>query len=201
MIPIGAAGFSQGGRLVPNIAVRNEKVKFIASVSGPITGVGFTRNFAFRNSVLESQIRDSVQEIILPIWEAQFKALDSRDKNELERIDSLISQKAKELSRGVLPPYSSDIPKTPIFNSMGMDFVSELDQLSVPWLSLYGEWDRVVPVEESITNIKRQMSAAGNKEYEIKVFPKGDHNLRNSETQEWYPMEQILIGWILKQVE
>ncbi len=199
-VPIGAAGFSQGGRLVPNIALQNKKIRFIGSVSGPITGVGRTRSFAFRNSVLESQLSDSLQEIILPVWEAQFAALDNRDTTELNRIDELIRKKAETLPRGVLPPYSADIPQTPIYNSMGIDFVSELDQLEIPWLSLYGEWDRVVPVAESIANIRREMEEGGNTLYQIEVLPKGDHSLRNSETGEWYPMEQMLIGWILEQL-
>ncbi len=199
--PIVASGFSQGGRLVPNIAIKNSKVKFITSVSGPIAGVGYTRNYAFRNSILESQISDSVQEVILPIWEAQFTALDNRDEEELIRIDSLIREKSTTLARGVLPPFSADIPKMPIYNSMGIDLVSELDQLNIPWLSLYGEWDRVVPVDESIKNIEREMKEGGNSSYEIVVVPKADHNLRNVETREWYPMFANLIGWILTQIE
>lgn len=199
-ITMGAVGLSQGGRLVPNIAIKNNKIRFIASISGPIAEVGATRNYAFRNSVLESQLSDSVQQIILPLWDTHFAALDKRDWEALRQLDVQIVKHTNTLPAGLLPPFSKEIPKMPIYNSMGMDFVSELDQLDVPWLCLYGERDRVVPVETSISNIKREMNEGGNTEYEIVVIPKGDHNLRNVETGVWYPMERVLTGWILKQV-
>jgi hypothetical protein len=194
---IGAAGFSQGGRLVANLAVRNKQVSFIASVSGPIYPVGLTRHYALKNYYAEAQISEATLKVILPLWEEHFMALESNDDERSIKLDSIIEKAMEKVSRNLLPPFYKDVPEMPIYNSMGIDLISELGNLKIPWLSLYGELDRVVPVEESIENIKSMTKIAGNNGVTIRVIPNGSHSLYNAEEGKSYPFEAEIIKWVL----
>ncbi len=194
---IGAVGFSQGARLVANLAVRNQSISFIAGVSGPIYPVGLTRYYAFKNSLENSQIDDSLVTQVLPYWEQHFKLLEAQNTADLVAFDNSIDSASGKLPRNLLPPEYSDIGWMPIYNSMGIDFISELKNLHVPWLSIYGENDRIVSVNESIQNIKEQMRISGNTNYSIRVIPNSNHSLYNEEESKNYPFEAEIIKWIL----
>lgn len=194
---IGVVGFSQGGRLAPLTAVRNAKVSYVVSVSGPIYSVAMTRFYAFQRSLNQSSLSDSLKSVILPIWEAHYKALDSRDTAKLQELDKIIQEKAGEMNRNFLPPASGAIHQHPIFNSMGRDYTDEISDLKVPWYMIYGEDDMAVPVQESIQNIKQQMNEGGHTDYHIEVLPKANHMLVNQETNERYLFEEMIIKWIM----
>lgn len=194
---VGALGFSQGGRLTPNIAVRNSTVSFIASVSGPIYSVAQTRFYAFKHSLERSQVSDSLREEILPVWEEYFQALDTNDKSRLRKLDDTIEEMSATMHSQLLPPLSHQIPQHPIFNSMGTDFTGELGKLNVPWYLLYGEDDHVVPVSESINQVKEKMKEAGHTEYQIELLDSANHMLVNKNTDERYRFEEMIIRWIL----
>jgi len=198
---IGAIGFSQGGRLAPNVAVRNPKLSFIASVSGPIYSVALTRFYSFQRSLNRTQLSDSLKSVILPIWEAHYQALDSRNTVKLKELDKIIEEKNQQMNRNFLPPASGDVPQHPIFNSMGTDYVDEISSIDVPWYMIYGEDDLAVPVQESIQNIKQQMEAGGHTDYHIEILPYADHMLVNQETNERYLFEEMIIKWIMDLTE
>jgi pimeloyl-ACP methyl ester carboxylesterase len=194
---IGAVGFSQGARLVANLAVRNKAISFIAGVSGPIYPVGLTRYYAFRNSLNRAQISDSTVAKILPFWEEHFNALETKDEIRSLKLDKAIQKASVVLNRNLLPPFYRDTERMPIYNSMGLDLLTELKELNVPWLSLYGEDDRIVPVQESINNIRAKMELSGNEDFIIEVIPNNSHSLYNEEESKNYPFEAEIIKWVL----
>src|SRR5437763_11362171 len=66
--------------------------------------------------------------------------------------------------------------------SMTYDPVPALENLRIPVLAYWGGNDSYVPVEETIGIFKQAMSKAENKDYTIKVFPKGRHDLVEGDT-------------------
>lgn len=194
---IGATGFSQGGRLIANLAVRNKSVSFIAGVSGPINKVGPNRYYAMSNSFDRTQLSDSIKAAIRPYWEEHFDALEARDTARSLALDKEIEEAARHIRRTLLPPYHADRDRTPIYNSMGMDLLSELEKLTIPWYSIYGEDDPIVSAKESIANIERIMEKAGNTTYVIENIPDSNHAIYNPITQEQYPFEKKIIEWVL----
>lgn len=197
---VGASGFSQGGRLIANLAVRNKNVSFIAGVSGPINKVGPNRYYAFKNSLDRMQLSDSVKSLMLPYWEEHFNALEARDLKRSLALDDEIKEASITIRRGLLPPYHADRERTPIYNSMGMDLLSELEGLTVPWYSIYGEEDLIVPANLSIKNIETLMERAGNEKYKIDLIPNSNHAIYNPDTRQQFPFEKKIIEWVLQVV-
>ncbi|MEQ9263596.1 MAG: alpha/beta hydrolase [Balneolaceae bacterium] len=194
---IGATGFSQGGRLIANLAVRNKRVSFIAGVSGPINKVGPNRYYAVSNSFDRTQLSDSIKAVIRPYWEEHFNALEARDTTRSLILDKKIEEAGRNIRRGLLPPYHANRDRSPIYNSMGIDLLTELENLTIPWYSIYGEDDPIVSAKESIANIERLMKKAGNTDYVIENIPDSNHAIYNPTTQKQYPFERKIIEWVL----
>jgi alpha-beta hydrolase superfamily lysophospholipase len=194
----GAFGVSQGGRLVANLAARNKKVSFIASVSGPIYPVPLTQLYGVLNQIKNWNIDDSLRKQIIPFWERYYHANEEKDFVKLKSLDKEIDSLSNSINRRLLPPYSYQLEQRPIQNSYGMDTITEIENVSIPWLSIYGEDDQIVPTAESVKNIEERMSVAENSQYKIIVVPDASHNLFNSETQTNYPFEENVLKWILK---
>lgn len=194
---IGVIGFSQGGRLAPVVAVRNPAISFVVSVSGPFTPVGDTRLYAVRNSLVEAGVRDSVLAIAMPLWEEHFALLEGKGTGTLAELDNRISEGMEDFHHSLFPPMSDAIPRMGIYNSMGRDYVTELKDLTVPWLLLYGEKDTVVPVKASIDIAKDRMAAATNEDYEVMVFPNAGHSFRDVDTGEDVAFEAHIFDWVL----
>ncbi len=197
---IGASGFSQGGRLIANLAVRNRSVSFIAGVSGPINRVGPNRYYAFKNSLDRTQLSDSVKSLILPYWEEHFNALEARDQERSLALDAEIKEVSTSIYRNLLPPYHADRDRTPIYNSMGLDLLSELENLSIPWYSIYGENDVIVPTEESVDNIEQAMRLAQNQNYKIEIISGAGHSLFNPVTEEQTRFERKILEWVFQTI-
>lgn len=66
--------------------------------------------------------------------------------------------------------------------SMTYNPVPALEELDVPVLVYWGGKDTYLPVAESMAAFKQAMAKAGNKDYTIKVFPKGRHDLVEGDT-------------------
>jgi dienelactone hydrolase len=66
--------------------------------------------------------------------------------------------------------------------SMTYDPVPALENLKIPVLAYWGGNDSYLPVEETTGVFKRAMAKAKNKDYTIKVFPKGRHDLVEGES-------------------
>ena len=197
---IGIVGFSQGGRLAPVIAVRYPDVDFAVSVSGPLTSVSETRLYALENSFIEAGVSDSTLQWVMPLWQQHFKAISNKDKQKLQDLDKTIAERATQVHPSLLPPLSDALPRTGIYNSIGRDYVTELSGLSVPWFSLYGEADVVVPVTQSVELLHERMKAGDNDQYEVKVVPNATHSFVNTETRRPVGFEEMVMEWLQENV-
>ncbi len=83
---------------------------------------------------------------------------------------------------------------------MTNNYISELSKIKTPWISIYAEFDRAVPVEASINIMKEQMAIAGNTNYEIKIIPNADHGFKDIKTKKYLNVENTAIDWIINQM-
>lgn len=76
----------------------------------------------------------------------------------------------------------------------------ELDQLSIPWFSVYGAEDIVIPVEESVAILHERMEAADHSAYEVKIIPDASHSFLNVEIRKFIRFESMVVDWILEKI-
>ncbi len=77
----------------------------------------------------------------------------------------------------------------------GYDPVPVLSELSIPGLWLLGGRDRSVPTFATVANLERIM-AGSQVDYEIEVYPAGDHSLRNAQTGDSIDYWRRLRVWL-----
>ncbi len=83
-----------------------------------------------------------------------------------------------------------------------------LSKVTCPVLVIYGELDVAVPPGPHIAALEKGLSEAGNRDYTIKVFPKGSHNIWLRETGGENRVKTYVPGyfetmteWLLKRVD
>jgi len=198
---IGILGFSQGGRLAPVTAHRHEWVSFAASVSGPIAGVAETRLYAIKNSFLDAGVSPDAVDAAMAYWERHLDAVAAGNAEELQSV----FESARSFDDGyrgqLLPPAPDQLPATGIYNSMGRDYTEELMSFDKPWFSIYGEADRVVPVDISVANIERVRRNAPNQNIDVRVIPGFGHSFRNADSGEEYPFEREVLAWLMEKAD
>src|SRR5262249_48535736 len=60
--------------------------------------------------------------------------------------------------------------------------ISVLEQVTCPVLAIFGELDPFLPVAQSAANFEQALNAAGNREFTIRIIPKGNHVIFKAET-------------------
>jgi len=196
---IGILGFSQGGRLAPVAAVRYPHFAFAASVSGPIATVKETRLYAIEASYREAGVPDTTLKKVMPFWDQHLDALAEADEEKLESVRTASQEIDDGYNGGLLPPRPRDIAESAIFNSLGKDYTKELNALSVPWFSIFGEVDRVVPVSVSINNINVIKSASGNDQIEYRTIPNVGHSFMSADRSSSHRFEFDVLAWLFDQ--
>jgi pimeloyl-ACP methyl ester carboxylesterase len=171
---IGVVGFSEGGRLAPVVAVRYP-VAVAISVSGPGVSPRETRLFALENSLLEAGITGVRLDRAMELWRDHFEMLLAGRPP--QPLDSAIFAALADLPAQALPTPSEYYTTDPFHNSLHFDPEPDLRRLSVPFLSLLGDRDVVVPVERSAQNLTRIFESVGNERAEIVILPGATHAL------------------------
>lgn len=77
----------------------------------------------------------------------------------------------------------------------GYDPSPVLEALSIPVLWIFGLYDGVIPVRQSIDRIG-ELQKAGRRNHELHIFPFGDHNFRNVFTGEGYDVAEVSREWL-----
>jgi pimeloyl-ACP methyl ester carboxylesterase len=209
---IGLWGISQGAWLVELAASRSMDVAFIIPVSGG--GVNAELQDIKRT---ELQMRADVfseediqQAVALQKLKWRF-ALTGQGWEEYEAAFQKTRDK-KWFSEYVGSPSSKDSPAFSFWRSINtFDPVDALKKVICPILVILGNRDTITPVPETISNIEMALKASKNKNYTIKVFPKGDHTLLEAESggnKERVHLKKFVPGyfdamadWVLKQMK
>lgn len=77
----------------------------------------------------------------------------------------------------------------------GFDPMPILEKLNVPTLWIFGKHDDVIPVNASIDRLENLIQNGKTNNY-IHIFPFGNHNFMNTETDEWYDVKSVSENWL-----
>lgn len=188
---IGVWGLSQGGWLGPLAASRSREVAFVIAVSGPGVSPGEQMIVYYANElrdrgVSESDVREA-SAVRRDIWNYMSTGRDyEKVRGELEkaRTKSWFDQARAQQddSFGALP--TPDQLGKPVGRSLIWfkheaiyDPVPALRALRVPALFLFGDKDRLIPVEESVAVIKRVQAEHRYGDFTIRELPNDDHGM------------------------
>ena len=195
---IGLHGHSQGGTLVPMVAAR-ARVAFVVASAGGGGPTDSIEVFSVLNVVLPSAqtAADSADARVF-VAEVVSVAFHGRPRAQL---DSLAMAWRERTWMFELPPpddfywrFSRDVA--------AYDALSWWARVRVPVLLVYGEADARVPARESAGRIAATLSAAGNSDVTVRIFPGADHTFRLPPGPGGWPSTapdylDTLIGWIV----
>ncbi len=215
---IGVWGLSQGGWLGPLAASGSADVAFVIAVSGPGVSPGEQMIVYYANELRaqgmpEGDVREA-SAVRRDIWNYMSNG------NGYEKVKAELEQartkewfgKAKvqqDDSFGTLPT-TAELSKQPAHSTQWFkqeavyDPVPALRALKVPALFLFGDQDQLIPVEESVTIIKRVLAEGGHHDFTIREFPNDDHGMRltTGETSGEIDAEYLktMRGWLATHV-
>jgi dipeptidyl aminopeptidase/acylaminoacyl peptidase len=188
---IGVWGLSQGGWLGPLAASRSPDISFVIAVSGPGVSPGEQMIFFYAEELRAQGMPESdvaeASALRRDVWNYMHTG-DSYEKTKGE----IAQARSKPWYAGVkaqqdqlfdpLPP-PAEI-KAPVGrrilwfqHEMVYDPVPTLRALKVPALFLFGDEDRVTPVEESVAVLRQVQAESGKKNFTIQVFHGADHGM------------------------
>jgi uncharacterized protein len=189
---IGVWGLSQGGWLGPLAASRSADVAFVIAVSGPGVSPGeqmivYYANELRAQGVPESDVREA-SAVRRNIWNYMSNGNGyAKVKKELEQARTKgwfgKAKVQQDDSFGTLPT-PAELNKQPAHSTQWFkqeavyDPVPALRVLRVPALFLFGDRDQLIPVEESVTIIRRVLVEDGHHDFTIREFPNDDHGMR-----------------------
>jgi dienelactone hydrolase len=78
---------------------------------------------------------------------------------------------------------------------LGYDPAPVLEDLNIPTLWIFGLYDGVIPVRQSIDRIG-QLQKRGKRNHAVHIFPFGDHNFQNVFTNESYSVPEASRAWL-----
>jgi pimeloyl-ACP methyl ester carboxylesterase len=201
---IGVMGASEGGRIAVIAASRFPVIKFVVSQAGTVVTTVEDRLYAQLNGMIDGGLmNDSICSLVRPLWEKSFKAWESNNPAEHEKVNKEILEWRKKYDRNVLPYTNHEMDSIPDFRvilptwkSMPNDYLTELGNFNKKWLAIFGEVDRVVPTEASIKNIKHYMSLSGNTDYNIAILPNCGHAPVDVGTKQMVNFHYLIINWL-----
>lgn len=189
---IGVWGLSQGGWLGPLAASRSADVAFVIAVSGPGVSPGEQMIVYYANElrdqgVGEGDVREA-STVRRDIWRYMASGV-GYDKAKAE-VDEARTKRwynqakvQQDDSFGPLPKpaeLSKPVGRSILWfkHEAVYDPVPALRALRVPALFLFGDHDRLIPVEESLAVIRRVLAEDKRRDFTIRVFPNVDHEMR-----------------------
>lgn len=188
---IGVWGLSQGGWLGPLAASRSSDISFVIAVSGPGVSPGEQMLFYYAEELRargapESDVREATA-LRRDVWNymSSGKGYEkARDEMNLGRTKRWYKE-VKTQQDGLFDPLpapselSKPVKRSLIWfgHEMNYDPVPALKALRVPALFLFGDEDRLVPVQESVVVIRQALTQSGNRDFTIHVFHHADHGM------------------------
>lgn len=180
---IGLWGLSQGAWLVELAASISKDIAFIIPVSGggvnpELQEIKRTELQMRADAYPEEEIQQAVT-----LQKLKFRfARTGEGWDEYEVALQKIRDK-KWFSTYVGAPSAKDDSAFPFWRRINsFDPVLVLKKVDCPVLFVFGERDTITPVPETIAGIEKARKESKNKDYTIKVFPKGNHSLFEAET-------------------
>ncbi len=190
-IKIGVVGTSQGGWVGPLAASISNDISFVVTISGPATNT-LEQNLFQKGEKLKHYgiSQDGIQETLIYL-EKLYEYFEA--PNDFQNLTDLNNASANKEWFSYLESYEKTIYPPSVIDShpgfqrfkkkFNYDPEPTLKEISVPFLAVFGEKDRITPVEKSIERIKEYTTEAGNSRFfEIKSFPNSGHFIQLVET-------------------
>jgi uncharacterized protein len=189
---IGVWGLSQGGWLGPLAASRSADVAFVIAVSGPGVSPGEQMIVYYANELREQgadegDVREA-STVRRDIWSYMSSGAGyEKTKAELDEARTKRWYRQAKVQQddsfGPLPTpaeLSKPVGRSVLWfkQEAVYDPVPALRALRVPALFLFGDHDRLIPVEESVAVIQRVLAEGKQRDFTIRVFPNVDHEMR-----------------------
>lgn len=205
---IGIYGHSQGGMIAPLVASKSKDVAFLISGAGSAVPVYESEINSITNQVRAQGISGSDLDEAKVFIKMLVNVLRTGEGHDQFDAEAEKVRDTKWYPMLHVPPrdhWSWAFFKR-VYNYNAADY---WPQVKVPALVIYGERDLLVPVAQSISNIDRALSKAGNRDYLILVLPRASHAF-NIEPEEGQPFEwrhlytgfpDLLTAWINQRVK
>ena len=205
---IGVMGASEGGRIAVVAASRFPVFSYTISQAGTmVSAIDDRMNAQIKGMIDQGTIPDSIADLVSPVWRRSFEAWASKDPREHEEVNREINQMRKIYPRSYLPFTKNEMDSLPGFaiilptwNSLGADYMTEMDLFTKKWLAIFGAEDRVVPTDESVRNIERLMKASGNIHCNVAVIPRMGHVPVDIETKRRIDFDYLILNWLNKNI-
>ena len=183
---IGVAGHSQGGWIAPLASVMSKSVAFV--IASAASGVAPDKQSIYHRANLMREDGFSEETIKLASdLRARLYATgrmllenDPRAARERRRISAELEKykDAPWLDAAALPPnLDNDNPPRGALELLFFEPAPMWEKVRVPVLLVWGDKDRVVPVEEGKTIILKALKKGANADVTVKVFPNVDHGV------------------------
>jgi dipeptidyl aminopeptidase/acylaminoacyl peptidase len=206
---IGLWGRSQGPWPAWLAASKSKDVAYVIAISGPAVSPARQALFVTENTLRDDAFdKDSIREGLA------FQELTdeiARGHKTWEELETAIRNvKDKKWFQYLRPA-----PKESWFwkwwpKVMDFDPGPPLERVTAPTLAIYGGVDKLVNADESVPILKKALKRAGNKDYTVKVFPKGNHDIYEADLQTSKQYARLkgyvpryfdtMINWLLKRV-
>ena len=189
---IGVWGLSQGGWLGPLAASRSAQVAFVIAVSGPGVSPGEQMIVYYANELQDRGLSESdvraASNLRREIWSYKETGQGyDKTKADLEtaRTKKWFKQaKAQQDDSFARLPTPAELRNVAGRSAIWFqqeavyDSVPALHALHVPALFLFGDHDRLLPVEKSVGVIQDVLAKHEQHDFTIRVFPHADHGMR-----------------------
>ncbi len=181
---IGFWGQSQGGWIAPLAASRFPEAAFAVALSGGGLSPAETELFDTEYELLKAGYSaDEVKEALAfqKLKDEMIASPSANDKwNEYARAQAIAKDK-KWFRHPGIDIYGPERPDHPFWTHMRRSYLYDpaptLRASRAPLLAIFGELDSPEGVKANVSAIKRIMDQAGRKDYTVKVYPNGSHNL------------------------
>lgn len=225
---IGLIGHSEGGIVAPLTASKRKDVAFIVSVAG--TGVNGadiileqTKLISLANGqdsasvkkdyedtkvalymIVNGASEEELKSLIRKSAEEQFDNLDETEKSKITDKTEWINEKTDDAYKTLTSTWMKYFLKH--------DPAEIWKKITCPVLALFGELDLQVSVLQNEGPTRKALTDAGNKDFEIKVFPRANHlfqEAKTGSTSEYATLKKefvdgfldYILNWISKRVE
>lgn len=176
---VGLWGVSQGGWLVALAASRSPDVAFIINESGPGITPEEQMQFMVRTKLQVAGFDATAMLTVSNLVQKNFDCVRTGSGwDELERANDSARGEPWFIHMSSLKMRRDDPPFWKL--NAGFDPGPVLRQVRCPVLALYGARDTLVPAKPSADLWRAALKEAGNKDVTVKIFPQGDHGLRET---------------------
>ncbi len=194
---IGLLGFSQGAVIVPVVAASNPDIAFVVAISGNTTTDKFFYIHQALNRLRERNIDERSIAKAEQIMNSLFQYVKDR-KNGADLQRQLDEAHASGYGRSVLPrnvPNEDEIKHISTWNSFEHDPAEYWSKLKMPCYVVYGDLDRLIPVEKSVIILKDIFSGKQSL-LTLKVYAGANHFIKTTPDRNNFDFPKFSSGYI-----